>query len=107
MKKLVVLFVVVISACSVKLAPLTQANADKAAAKYPAITLSELNKGKETFESKCTMCHGLKNPGKKTATKWDATVTQMVNRANKKTEKISANDRDLIMKYLVSMSKGN
>ena len=105
-KTLIILSVIFLAACgSVKLLTPTQADADRAAQKFPGMTLADLNQGKAAFEKNCTMCHSMKNPASKTEDKWRKTVPIMVGRANKKTERIDSATQESILRYLITMSK--
>jgi len=106
-KSLLIAFstVVVIACSTVKTIEMDQANIDRVKSIYPSLTLEELNKGKKLYETKCSLCHGLDKPSARTADKWKHIVPEMVEMANKKSEVIASNEADLILKYLVSMSK--
>ena len=91
--------------CAVKLVPPTQSDVDRVQTKFPNYSLSELNQGKDMFEKKCTVCHGLKNPTKFPEEKWNKIVPSMAKKANNKhPNTIDAQTQDLILKYLVTMS---
>ncbi len=100
LKILLVLAIIVTACSSSKLLTPTQADADRMTDKYPDITLAQLTEGKSLYQSKCTACHPAKNPTKWTPQEWDKIVPGMVNKANKKQEKISESEKDLIMKYV-------
>jgi hypothetical protein len=107
MKKLLLIFcVVTLSACSVKLITPTQADVDRVSGQYKGYTLVDLTGGEALFEQKCTQCHGLKNPTKRTADEWAEIVPKMAHKADNKrgVSKISSNDQQLILKYLITMS---
>lgn len=94
-----------IGCSTVKLAAPTQADADRIKTDYPDITLEKLVEGKGLFEQKCSMCHALKKPQKQTAEAWGRIVPEMTQKANKKEIRINPEQQDLILKYLVAMSK--
>jgi hypothetical protein len=107
MKRLTfIFFIMLLSACSVKLITPTQSDVDRVSGKYKGYTLIDLNGGKVLFEQKCTQCHGLKNPAKRTVDEWTKIVPEMAHKAENKPDvsKITSNDQDLILKYLVTMS---
>ncbi len=58
------------------------------------------------FEQKCTQCHKLKDPAKRTPDDWAKIVPEMAHKADNKqgVSKISSNDQQLILKYLITMS---
>ncbi len=99
------LTIVTIACSTVKTIEMSQATVDRVKTIYPNLSLEELNKGKKLYESKCSLCHGLDKPSARTAEKWKHIVPEMVEIANKKSEVIKSNEADLILKYLVSMSK--
>lgn len=100
-------FCILLFACSaVKLATPTQTDVDRAQADFPGNTLADLNQGKSLYEKKCTVCHGLKDPKKYSREKLDKIVPGMSKKANKKQEgAVNASQQELILKYMVTMSK--
>jgi cytochrome c len=106
-KSLLIAFstVVVIACSTVKTIEMDQSTIERVKTVYPTLSLEDLNKGKKLYETKCSLCHGLDKPSNRTADKWKHIVPEMVEIANKKTEVIASNEADLILKYLVSMSK--
>ena len=99
-------FVAVLSACTaVKLAIPSQEDANRGSQLFAGFGLTELNQGKALFETKCTVCHGLKDPTSKTPEKWKNLVDEMTKKANKKAGKvvITAQEQDLIGKYVLTM----
>ena len=105
MKKLIVLFfVAVLSACSVKLLTPTQPDADRGAKIFPGLTLDELAQGKKLNEEKCTTCHGLKKPGAFSEEDWKKIIPNMARRAEKANKpEIDSKSQDLILKYILTM----
>lgn len=97
--------VVVIACSTVKTIEMDQSTIERVKTVYPTLSLEDLNKGKKLYETKCSLCHGLDKPSNRTAEKWKHIVPEMVEIANKKSEVIASNEADLILKYLVSMSK--
>ncbi len=106
-KSLLIAFstVVVIACSTVKTIEMDQSTIERVNKVYPTLSLEDLNKGKKLYETKCSLCHGLDKPSNRTADKWKHIVPEMVEIANKKSEVIASNEADLILKYLVSMSK--
>jgi cytochrome c5 len=99
MKKLAVLFILAaLVACSKMLTP-TQSDADRAAAKFPGLTLAELNEGKTLYADNCAKCHSLKKPKSRNEEGWRKIVPPMAKKA-----KITADHEDKILKYVVTMS---
>ena len=97
--------VVVIACSTVKTTEIDQSTIERVKTVYPTLSLEDLNKGKKLYETKCSLCHGLDKPSNRTAEKWKHIVPEMVEIANKKSEVIASNEADLILKYLVTMSK--
>ena len=106
-KSLLIAFstVVVIACSTVKTIEMDQSTIERVKTVYTTLSLEDLNKGKKLYETKCSLCHGLDKPSNRTADKWKHIVPEMVQIANKKSEVIASNEADLILKYLVSMSK--
>lgn len=48
-----------------------------------------------------------KNPAKKTEEQWKSIVPRIAEKANKKEVRIDKNEQELILKYLITMSKTN
>ena len=101
------LLVIMLWSCSVKLLPLTQADAERAKDKFPESTLESLNEGKMLFEKHCGLCHNLKKPTSHSEAKWRVIVPKMVKNVNRKMKKeeLDKHREDLILQYLVTMSK--
>lgn len=83
----------------------TQADAERMRSKFPEYTLADINEGKKLYEANCGNCHGLKDPTKKTADKWEHEVPKMAAKINKKEVKLTDAQQELILKYLVTFSK--
>jgi cytochrome c len=101
------ILVIFITACaSIKLISPTQADADRGAQKFSNLTFSDLNNGKMLYEQDCAECHRLKLPESKKDNEWNTIVPQMVKKANQDAgyKKIKANDQELILHYLITMS---
>jgi|WetSurMetagenome_2_1015567.scaffolds.fasta_scaffold562046_2 cytochrome c5 len=100
------LFILFLVACSTQLIKLTQADADRGAAKFEGTTLESLNRGKAIFEANCDKCHGLKKPGSRNEQQWNTIVPQMVKKVNKSNgqEVIDPQKQELLLRYLVTMS---
>ncbi len=81
----------------------SQADVDRVAAKIPNYTLTKLLKGKTLYVDYCGSCHRLYAPSSRTEEKWKSIVPPMVKKVNKSTEKLTAEDQELIVSYLVTM----
>lgn len=105
-KYLVVLASVVLAGCfAAKKSIPTQADADRGAAKFPGYSLAELNEGKTLYETNCGTCHGLKKPTSEPESEWRRIVPIMVKKVNKDKLVLNARSEDLILRYVVTMSK--
>lgn len=84
---------------------LTEADATRGSAKYPGLTVSDLQQGKADYEKYCSTCHGLKKPRKQSPEEWEKIVPGMAKRAAKKPGKeIPEAAQQSILKYLTTMS---
>ncbi len=103
MKKSITLVacILILAACASKktTASLSDADATRAAAKYPGASLASLQKGKLLYEEKCNTCHGLKNPTAYDEVQWGKHVKRMAPKA-----KIDKPTEELILQYVVTMS---
>lgn len=97
-----------VASCSMsKSTALTQANVDAVADKFPGYTLADLTKGKELYEANCQTCHKLESPSSESESGWNHIVPEMVEKTNRKAGKqvVDATGEQLILRYLVTMSK--
>jgi cytochrome c5 len=78
---------------------MTQADADRAAAKFPGTNLADLEKGKTTYEANCGKCHKLHAPASRNEEAWRKIVPPMA-----KKSKLDAASEDLVLRYVVTMS---
>jgi len=82
----------------------TAADASRASAHFPDVTLSELNHGRTLYVSRCGSCHTLKPPSELSGEQWQAEVSDM--RA-KNGVKLSDDEAQAIVRYLtVAASRG-
>ena len=104
-KASLILSVFLLAACTAtKLLQPSQADVDRGAQKFPGYTLTDINQGKSLYESKCTACHGAKNPASKTEVKWREIVPKMAAKSLKNGKgEIDLKAQDLILKYLITM----
>jgi cytochrome c5 len=90
-----------IGSCAAKKAiVLSQTDADRAAATFPGATLASLTEGKRHYEENCGSCHGLKKVTSENEAGWRKIVPDMAQKAE-----IDAKKEDLILQYVVTMSK--
>ena len=71
---------------------------------YPGLTQTELNDGKNLYESKCSACHAAKAAKSKSPNEWKEIVPKMSAFSNKKGKTITAEEENLILKYVVTLS---
>lgn len=81
----------------------SQKDVDRVSAKIPNYTLTKLLKGKVLYEDNCGSCHKLYSPNSRTEEKWKAVVPPMVKKVNKSSVKLTPEDQDLIVSYLITM----
>jgi cytochrome c5 len=101
MKKVIsILLVAVFASCAAyKPAAPTQADADRAAQKYPGTTLADLSEGKTIFEQHCDKCHSLKRPFKHSAEEVTNVLPKMAHKA-----RLDSRQEELVRKYLLTMN---
>lgn len=76
---------------------LSQADADRAAVKFPGATLASLKDGQLKYEENCGKCHGLKDVSWGDEAAWREIIPPMSEKAG-----IDGNTQDLITQYLVT-----
>ena len=101
MKKIItLLFISVLFACAAYKPHIpVQADAERAAQKYPGATLADLEQGRAIFEEKCHKCHGLKKPFRKDEVKIAKVLPRMAHRA-----KLDSKQEALVLEYLTTMT---
>lgn len=87
-----------LAACSSKILSPVQTDADRGAAKFPGLTLSQLSQGKMLYEQNCGKCHKLKKPTSLNEDGWNKIVPIMAKKA-----KVDNDTEGLILQYLVVM----
>ncbi len=88
---------------------MSQSDVERGAKTFTGLTLEELNSGKLIYDQNCGTCHSLKKPSTENANGWNHHVPEMVELVNKKagSEVIDAKKKDLILRYLITMSNAN
>ncbi len=76
----------------------TEAQLKAVQVRFPEANMANLQKGHELFYGKCTNCHGPKNISKRSEKEWLKILNRMAPRA-----KISAEEKDAVYKYVMSM----
>lgn len=101
MKKLYIVSMIVLAGCSAsKMVTMTQADADKAAAKFPGVTLASLQEGQKLYGDNCGKCHGLKATTWGNEAQWKEIIPPMAEKA-----KINDTQQTLITQYLLTNCK--
>lgn len=75
-------------------------DAEWASAKWPGTTVGDLDRGRETFVSRCSGCHNLPQPNVKTPDQWSSVLDEMAARS-----KLTADEKDLVLRYLSAASQ--
>jgi cytochrome c len=70
-----------------------------AQAAWPGTTITDLERGRRTYLSRCSACHRLHAPTEVAASKWPSVVHEMTDRA-----KLPAPEADDLVRYLVVAS---
>jgi cytochrome c5 len=78
---------------------------EKAVAAIPNYTMESFKEGKTLYEANCGTCHALKNPLSEVEPAWKEIVPDMVKKVNQKGGTLDAAKEDLILKYVVSMTR--
>ncbi|MDB4107804.1 hypothetical protein N8368_02715 [Bacteroidia bacterium] len=79
-------------------------NMAQAVAIYPGYTPEQFAEGEKLYIQKCTTSHNKKEATEHNQAEWEKIVPKMVSMANKKSTTIDISSKDLILKYLVTMS---
>ncbi|MES1225016.1 MAG: hypothetical protein ABUT20_56540 [Bacteroidota bacterium] len=89
-----------ISACAtIKLTEPTQVDAERGSQKFPGYSMNDLAEGKKIYEANCNKCHRYKVPESRDEAKWDDIIPKMAKKA-----KLSSDQQELVLKYVVTMS---
>ena len=104
MKKLFIISLVFIAAaCAKKAVPvLSESDVSRGEKIFPGLTINELNEGKRLNDENCGKCHKLHQPKDESETEWRKIVPPMAKKA-----KLDDQQAELVLKYLVTMSKGS
>lgn len=104
MKKAVVLSsIIFLFACSPKVVKvvqdLSESDANRMSAKFPGITLSDLQNGKALHEEYCGKCHSLHRGNELSEEELNKVVPRMA-----KKSQIDEQKKDMILKYMITMN---
>lgn len=98
MKKTIIVSLILLGGCTAtKQVAMTQADADRAASKFPGATLASLQEGKKLYEDNCGKCHGLKKNTWGTEAQWKEIIPPMADKAE-----IGEQQENLITQYLLT-----
>ena len=87
------------AACSAGLPRPAAVDASRAATRWPAVQLTDLNDGRTIYVRKCGGCHRLYQPSKFTPEHWQASMTEMSARAG-----LNTSQRSKLEAYLWALS---
>ncbi len=85
-----------------KIITISQADADRAATKYPGITTEQLAEGQKLYAANCAKCHTLFAPGKFGEKRWIHEIDEM---SGKDYANIDAKTKESISKYILTFAK--
>lgn len=77
----------------------TAADAARASAHFPDVTLSELEQGRSLYLNRCGSCHALKRPGELAPERWPGEVSEM---REKNGVRLSDIEARAIVRYLTT-----
>jgi cytochrome c5 len=92
--------IALLSACGAGVARPDPNDARWASERWPGTTVADLSRGQDIFVARCSSCHALPPPGKKTPDEWAGVLDEMGAKA-----KLSATDQDLVLRYLSAASR--
>lgn len=78
----------------------TEAHLARARERWPDTTRASLERGRELYVARCSGCHPLHPPATQPAARWATVLDQMAPRA-----RLSAEERDLVLRYLTAASE--
>ena len=85
-----------LAACGVTLAPVTPALLGEAQRHFPDTTEAELLHGQATLRTKCTQCHGLRDPRAYDEKAWTFYVGEMSARAT-----LTSAEKQALLRYVL------
>jgi hypothetical protein len=88
-----------LAACHTNAPVATDADAARAAARWPGTTTEELNRGRSLFMGHCGTCHQPPRPTKYSADEWPGHVAEMRERAG-----LTFDEQQLVEHYVVTMA---
>lgn len=94
---LTALFVI---SCSGSIPEPTQDQVQWASIRWPGTDFKELSEGRELYISKCSGCHGLKDPSNYTEKEWEPLLRKMGKKA-----KLDDSQYEKIHHYVTALSK--
>lgn len=85
--------------CASAIPPPTTGDVERVRSRWSDLTLEDLKQGRDLYVAKCAGCHPLKDPSELAPSAWPSAVDDMVDEAH-----LSSDERDAIVRYLVTMS---
>lgn len=80
-----------------------QSIVNQAQSEFPGYTVEQYEGGKLLYETKCNLCHAIKNPKNYEKEEWAKLVPDMSEKANKKKgADLSEEDQILIYQYVIA-----
>ena len=94
------LLVLVLAGCAHSTAPVaTEADAARVQARWPGITVDQLNHGRKIYVGHCGSCHLPPAPSSEDAAAWPGHVREMSERAG-----LSADEESEVIRYLQALA---
>jgi hypothetical protein len=101
-RSLAIVLGLLVSACAGGAIPHpNEASVSWARAEWPGSSRQSLEQGRELYVARCSGCHTLHEPRSYRAERWRDVVGVMAPRA-----RLSPSESDLVLRYLLTMSRG-
>lgn len=97
-KALLAAIALMIAGCAGPLIQPTQADADRAHARYETSNLASLQLGRTVYSERCGGCHKLYRPNTFSEKKWLHEIPEMAVKAN-----LSSREKQLVEEYILTM----
>ncbi len=96
----VAVLALLLGACARSTAPIaTEADATRAQARWPGMTLEELNAGRDVYVARCSGCHLPPTPNDYAPEAWPSHIAEMRERAH-----LDDGDEEAIRRYVITMA---
>lgn len=104
MKKSLLILPIAIACGTAKMAQLSPADAELAAAKFPGTTLQDLQTGQQLYYKHCGNCHSLVAPASQTEEQWSYYVPKMAEKVNRKEGPVLDKEKEKqILHYVLTL----